>query len=169
VVFSFYVQVFAALVKFISVLLFGAIINGTVCWTWWCIRDIPAFGRLRQEDHEFLDSLGYIAKLSQKPNQTKTRIICLTSFSDYSLSCLEMQLVFCGFGNCAELISSDSFLCGIYRVFYVRVMSWGWGVAQCESAWLACARPGLHPKHCALSHTPTHPRAHTPFLICKQR
>jgi hypothetical protein len=29
---------------------------------WWCTPVIPAFGRLRQEDHKLKFSLGYIAK-----------------------------------------------------------------------------------------------------------
>jgi hypothetical protein len=29
-------------------------------WPWWCIPVIPAFRRLKQEDHEFETSVGYI-------------------------------------------------------------------------------------------------------------
>jgi uncharacterized membrane protein len=41
---------------------------------WWCVLTIPALGRLKQEDHEFEVSLGFIAKQTTKnqmPKQTK--------------------------------------------------------------------------------------------------
>jgi hypothetical protein len=31
-------------------------------WKWWCMPVIPALGRLRQEDLEFLTSLTYTAR-----------------------------------------------------------------------------------------------------------
>jgi hypothetical protein len=31
-------------------------------WHWWCKPEIPTLGRLRQEDGEFKDSLGYKTK-----------------------------------------------------------------------------------------------------------
>jgi hypothetical protein len=33
---------------------------------WWCMSIIPALGRLRQEDHKFKVSLGYIGSPSLK-------------------------------------------------------------------------------------------------------
>jgi hypothetical protein len=38
---------------------------------WWCTPVIPAFGRLRQEDHEFKASLGHIARLCLKKKDKK--------------------------------------------------------------------------------------------------
>jgi hypothetical protein len=34
----------------------------------------PALGRLRQKDHEFKASLGYIARPSQRQNKTKQKV-----------------------------------------------------------------------------------------------
>jgi hypothetical protein len=33
-------------------------------WAWWCTLEIPAFGRLRQEDRDFKVSLGFMTRLS---------------------------------------------------------------------------------------------------------
>jgi hypothetical protein len=39
-----------------------------------CIPVIPAFGRLRKEDHEFRASIGYIVRQSlKKKNKTEKR------------------------------------------------------------------------------------------------
>jgi hypothetical protein len=35
-------------------------------WTWWCRPEIPALGRLRQQDLEFKTSPGYTVRLCLK-------------------------------------------------------------------------------------------------------
>jgi hypothetical protein len=35
-------------------------------WAWWLISIIPALMRLRQKDHQFQASLGYMVRLSKK-------------------------------------------------------------------------------------------------------
>jgi hypothetical protein len=47
------------------------------CPAWWCMPVIPAFGRQRQEDHEFKASLGCIAKLSLKTNKGTQTSKCI--------------------------------------------------------------------------------------------
>jgi hypothetical protein len=44
--------------------------HSQVCW---CLPVIPALRRLRQEDHEFLASLGYIARLCLKNKNKKKK------------------------------------------------------------------------------------------------
>jgi hypothetical protein len=39
---------------------------------WWCTPVIPALRRLRQEDHEFKASLGYITTKKKKPKNEQT-------------------------------------------------------------------------------------------------
>jgi hypothetical protein len=45
--------------------------NIELCQAWWCIPITPTHGRLRQEDHEFDASLGYILKPCQKKEKER--------------------------------------------------------------------------------------------------
>jgi hypothetical protein len=43
------------------------------CQAWWLMPVIPALGRLRQEDHEFKASLGYLEILRETLSQKKKK------------------------------------------------------------------------------------------------
>jgi hypothetical protein len=42
-------------------------------WTWWYMPVMPAFGRLRQEDHKLEATLGYIARPCLKTKQQNNK------------------------------------------------------------------------------------------------
>jgi hypothetical protein len=48
-------------------------------WAWWHMPVIQALGRLRQEDHEFKDSLGCIARLCLI-KRSRREILCYMGF-----------------------------------------------------------------------------------------
>jgi hypothetical protein len=49
-------------------------VSGLKTWAWWDIPVISALRKLRQEDQEFQDSLGYVVRAHLQTNQHKNKL-----------------------------------------------------------------------------------------------
>jgi hypothetical protein len=90
-------------------------------WVWWYTSVIPALGRLRQENHEFQGSLGYIARpyvkkkcmcednhLTQQEGESEETKSANTLISDFSARNCEKI-------NCFKSVSQLHFVRAVLR------------------------------------------------------